>query len=98
MLLSVPAARPLIDADVQDDGQVVFILPDRHDVPAITALLERLDERREALGIASYAVSDTALEEVVKSLNTVSRSTLDFFVPLMFRKLVVCFSDFPEGG
>ena len=42
----------------------VFVLPDRHDVKALTALLERMDESKDALGIESYGISDTSLEEV----------------------------------
>lgn len=67
VLASVPAARP---GEAADANEAVFVLPDRHDVPAITALLERLDARRGDLGIASYAVSDTALEEVSPATNT----------------------------
>ncbi|KAE8742746.1 ABC-transporter, subfamily A member 02 [Frankliniella occidentalis] len=45
-------------------SESVFVLPDRHDVPAITALLEKMDENTEALGIESYGISDTSLEEI----------------------------------
>ncbi|KAE8736684.1 ABC-transporter, subfamily A member 03 [Frankliniella occidentalis] len=59
----MPTARPQ-DRDDVEEAEVVYTLPDRHDVAAITALFERLDERREQLGIASYAISDTSLEEI----------------------------------
>lgn len=45
-------------------SESVFVLGDRHDVPAITALLEKMDESRDSLGIESYGISDTSLEEV----------------------------------
>ncbi|KAK3930971.1 ATP-binding cassette sub-family A member 12 [Frankliniella fusca] len=45
-------------------SESVFVLPDRHDVAAITTLLERMDENSEALGIESYGISDTSLEEI----------------------------------
>ncbi|KAJ1524618.1 hypothetical protein ONE63_011102 [Megalurothrips usitatus] len=65
VLSVVPSARPRrVDGADSDDSQVVYTLPDRHDVAAITALLERLDHQRDALGIASYAISDTSLEEI----------------------------------
>lgn len=42
----------------------VFVLPDRHDVTALTSLLEKMDENKDTLGIESYGISDTSLEEV----------------------------------
>ncbi|KAK3933415.1 Phospholipid-transporting ATPase ABCA1, partial [Frankliniella fusca] len=59
----IPSAHPQ-DRDDVEEAEVVYTLPDRHDVAAITRLLERLDERRRDLGVASYAISDTSLEEI----------------------------------
>ncbi|KAK3933416.1 Phospholipid-transporting ATPase ABCA1 [Frankliniella fusca] len=59
----IPSAHPQ-DRDDVEEAEVVYTLPDRHDVAAITRLLERLDERRRYLGVASYAISDTSLEEI----------------------------------
>ena len=53
-------------------SQAMYVLPDRHDVPAITSLLEQLDQRQDELDIASYAISDTSLEEVMPMQGTVS--------------------------
>lgn len=45
-------------------AESVFVLRDRHDVEAITAVLEKMDQSKEELGIESYGISDTSLEEV----------------------------------
>ncbi|KAE8738309.1 ABC-transporter, subfamily A member 04 [Frankliniella occidentalis] len=60
---AMPTAQ-LQDRDDVQESELVYTLPDRHNVDAIIALLARLDKRREELSIASYAISDTSLEEI----------------------------------
>ncbi|XP_034242493.1 phospholipid-transporting ATPase ABCA1-like isoform X2 [Thrips palmi] len=45
-------------------SESVFVLRDRHDVEAITTVLEKMDKSKDGLGIESYGISDTSLEEI----------------------------------
>lgn len=45
-------------------SEVSYILPERDNTPALVKLCDSLDKDKETLGIVSYGISDTSLEEI----------------------------------
>lgn len=48
----------------QIGGELIYVLPERDNLAAFTMLFGLLDANKEKLGIHSYGISDTSLEEV----------------------------------
>lgn len=47
-------------------SEVSYILPDRENTASLVQLCDSLDKDKTSLGILSYGISDTSLEEVCK--------------------------------